>query len=219
VYDGPNLAQELDGTGTLVASYMHGPAVDHPFSMTRGGVTYFFLYDRLGSVIGLTDGAGQQVASYRYDAWGNVTASGPAASLEQPFRFTGREWDTDSGLYYYRARYYDPQVGRFISRDPIGRAGGTNLYAYVDNNPLNWVDPAGLSGRRGAPPAPPGYEYAGMTVVENHVLKYDTVPPGADESGDAIIMLESETIVKDGRLVLDRIVTHTFTKKKEFRCV
>ena len=66
--------------------------------------------------------------------------------FSQPFTFTGREYDPESGLYYYRARYYDASTGRFISKDPIGFEGGdTNLYAYAGNNPVNFVDPTGLS--------------------------------------------------------------------------
>ncbi len=141
VYDGPNLVQELDGAGKLVASYVHGRTVDHPFSMTRNGVTYSYVYDRIGTVIALTDGAGTVVTRYTYDAWGNHTTSG--AAIEQPFGFTGREWDADSGLYFYRARYYDPGVGRFISRDPVGLTGGPNLYMYAANNPVSNVDPTG----------------------------------------------------------------------------
>ncbi|MDH4236669.1 MAG: RHS repeat-associated core domain-containing protein [Nitrospira sp.] len=65
-------------------------------------------------------------------------------TVEQPYTYTGREFDAESGLYYYRARYYDPTMGRFLSEDPIASTGGLNLYAYVGNDPLNWID---LSGR------------------------------------------------------------------------
>jgi RHS repeat-associated protein len=116
--------------------------LDHPFSMTRGGVTYYYLYDQLGSVIGLTNGAGTVVATYRYDPWGNLMSS--TGSIENPFRFTGREWDAETGLYFYRTRYYDPEVGRFIQRDKIGLAGGWNFYTYAADNPLRWIDPDGL---------------------------------------------------------------------------
>ncbi len=143
VYDGADLVQELDATGAVIASYVYD-AVDHPLSMRRGGVTYYYLYDRLGSVIGLTDGAGALVVRYRYDPWGNLLATGGSnPGLENPFRFTGREWDAESGLYYYRLRYYDPALGRFISRDPF-TAIGMSGYAYVGNNPVNAVDPTGL---------------------------------------------------------------------------
>ena len=79
---------------------------------------------------------------YNYDSFGNIEAQND--QIKQPFTFTGREWDEETGLYYYRARYYDPMEGRFISKDPIGFKGGINLYNYVDSNPLNFTDPFGL---------------------------------------------------------------------------
>lgn len=145
LYDGANILQEYDNAGKLVASYTHTLGVDHPISMTRGGRNSYYVYDRLGSVIGLTDGAGTVKASYVYDAWGNLTG-GNAGGLENPYRYTGREYDSESGLYYYRARYYDPQAGRFISQDPTGIAGGINQYGYVAGNPVNAVDFSGLEG-------------------------------------------------------------------------
>jgi RHS repeat-associated protein len=91
----------------------------------------------------ITDSTQTPVATYRYDSFGTMTQTG---TLSQPYTYTGREWDKETGLYYYRARYYDPMVGRFISKDPIGFAGGgVNLYGYVSNNPVNWVDPLGLT--------------------------------------------------------------------------
>ncbi len=139
VYDGADLVQELDAGGAVVASYVY-ETLDHPVSMTRGGATYYYAYDRLGSVVGLTNGAGELVVRYRYDPWGNLlAASGSNPALENPFRFTGREWDAESGLYCYRLRYYDPAAGRFIGRDPLGTG-----YVYASNSPLNQIDPLGL---------------------------------------------------------------------------
>jgi len=80
-------------------------------------------------------------------AFGNTTAS--AESLVSPFQYTGRDYDPETGLRYYRARYYDPTAGRFISGDPIGFKGGVNFYAYVNNRPVNMSDSFGLC------PAPP----------------------------------------------------------------
>lgn len=80
---------------------------------------------------------------YGYESFGMVTASDPA--FENAYTYTGREWDKEIGLYYYRARYYDPMEGRFISKDPIGfSAGSTNLYSYTFDNPTNFADPSGL---------------------------------------------------------------------------
>jgi RHS repeat-associated protein len=140
VYDGLNLAQEVNSSGVVIASYVHD-SLDHPLSMTRDGFTYSYLYDRLGSVIGLTDGGGVLVASYRYDPWGNLIATGGSnPTLTNPFRFAGREFDVESGLYSMRARFYDPQTGRFLSKDALNSA---NAYAYADNNPVVFHDPMG----------------------------------------------------------------------------
>jgi RHS repeat-associated protein len=74
-------------------------------------------------------------------AFGNTTAT---SSINNPFQYTGREWDSETGLYYYRARYYEPGTGRFISQDPSGFGGGINVYAYVRNKALSFSDPTGL---------------------------------------------------------------------------
>jgi len=81
------------------------------------------------------------VQLYEYSVYGQVAASDP--NHPNPFLFTGRRFDTDTGLYYYRARYYNPYIGRFLQTDPVGYAGGINLYAYCANNPLRLVDPSG----------------------------------------------------------------------------
>jgi RHS repeat-associated protein len=89
----------------------------------------------------MTDSAGAVVHTRQYDAWGNLEQG-----ADQPgYAFTGREWDPEIGLYYYRARYYDPKVGRFISEDPIGFEGGVNFYGYVENDPAMLSDPNGLA--------------------------------------------------------------------------
>ena len=103
--------------------------------------------DGLGSVTRLTNSAQVTVASYSYDSFGNSVATG---TVVQPYWFTGREYDSESGLMYYRARYYDSQVGRFISKDPIGFAGGDVVISnYVDGNPINFIDPDGLTSVEG----------------------------------------------------------------------
>ncbi len=76
-----------------------------------------------------------------YSSFGVLTRDG--TTVRQPFAYTGREWDVELGLYYYRARYYDPEVGRFLSRDPLGLAAGPNPYTYVENSPTNYLDPSG----------------------------------------------------------------------------
>lgn len=140
VYDGQDILFEYAGT-TMQARYTHGPGVDEILGVERGGATYFFDTDALGSTARVMSG-GEVKASYSYDSYGSVTNQ--TGSPQSPYLFHGREYDQESGLYYFRARYYDPAVGRFISEDPIGFAGGLNFYRFSLNNPVNFVDPFGL---------------------------------------------------------------------------
>jgi RHS repeat-associated protein len=94
----------------------------------------------LGSIVKTTGPSGDVVGSWSYDPWGNLEAE----AAELGYAYTAREWDSETGLYYYRARYYDPEIGRFISEDPLRFAGGINFFAYADNSPLRFIDPYGL---------------------------------------------------------------------------
>jgi len=140
LYDGLNAVQELSGA-TPTANILAGLEADQVF--WRGGAagSQGLLTDALGSVLMLTDGNGAVQTQYGYEPYGATIQSG--AANDGTFQYTGREND-GTGLYYYRARYYDPQRQRFVSQDPIGLHGGINLYAYVDANPTNAVDPLGL---------------------------------------------------------------------------
>ena len=143
IYDMDNILLEQDASHTTIASYVNGPGIDHPISMTRGGQTYYYHFDGLGSVVALTDSTGSVVQRYEYDAYGNITSE-QDKNFENPYTYTSRERDKESGLYYYRARYYDPSIGRFMEEDPIRLRGGINMYSYVLNNPINGIDPLGL---------------------------------------------------------------------------
>lgn len=144
VYDRDQILLEYDGANALQARYTYGPRMDEPIAVTRGASTFFYHQDGLGSVTDLTDSAGTTAKSYSYDAYGNIVDQ--TGTVEQPYTYTGREFDAESGLYYYRARYYDPVIGRFHNPDPLGLRGGLNLYAYVSNMPLRFLDPFGLYG-------------------------------------------------------------------------
>jgi RHS repeat-associated protein len=109
--------------------------------VTKGATTFFYHQDGLGSVTDLTDSAGATAKSYSYDAYGNILDS--PGTVDQPYTYTGRELDQETGLSYYRARTYDSAVGRFIQKDPIGLRGGLNVYEYTQSSPTNLSDPLG----------------------------------------------------------------------------
>ncbi len=143
VWAGDHVFVELDGAGIIQRTYSYYPGVDHPHGVqTDSTAVYYYLTDPSGNVTGLVDAAGAIVNDYRYKAFGGaeVTSEGFSNRL----RFAAREFDSETGLYYNRARYYDPTLARFISEDPIGLGGGINPFAYSDNEPINSRDPFGL---------------------------------------------------------------------------
>ena len=143
VYDGDNVIEELDGSGSVVARYSQGLGIDEPLAMYRGLVASYYESDGLSSITSLTNGASQLAASYVYDSFGKLTAT--TGSITNPFQYTSREVDSETGLYYYRARYYDSSVGRFLGEDPVSFKGADlNLYRFARNDPGNFTDPLGL---------------------------------------------------------------------------
>jgi RHS repeat-associated protein len=141
LYDGDNILMELDENGNKTAFYAYGPNIDEPIFMVISGASYYYHADHLGSIRVLTDANEDIVATYQYDAFGTILQE--TGDISNPYRFTGREWDVESGLYYYRARYYNAIMGRFLQKDPQGMVDGPNLYVYVRNNPVNFKDPMG----------------------------------------------------------------------------
>lgn len=145
VYDNSNIALEIytdENNSTEKTWYTHGAWTDEHLAMERNGQHYYFHADGLGSVAAITDQSKAVVQTYEYDSFGMVK---PSTGFRNSYTYTGREWDKEAGLHYYRARYYDPMDGRFVSKDPISFAGGdVNLYGYVQNNPINLTDPLGL---------------------------------------------------------------------------
>lgn len=169
IYDELQNVEEQDGEGKLLATYVYGTHLNDILNMRRANGDFYFFSDDLGSTIAIADAEGRLVESYDYDDFGEPSffdARGtliPRSSVGNPYLFTGQRFETETGLYYYRSRYLDPQVGRFTSRDPIGiweDAGNLgNGYTYARNNPSTFVDPKGESVIRsitcnGAWPAP-----------------------------------------------------------------
>ncbi|MFC6671373.1 RHS repeat-associated core domain-containing protein [Marinobacterium aestuariivivens] len=142
VYDGLNIVFEFSSDQALRAGYSYGTSLDQPLVMNRDGNQYYYHTDHQGSIAALTNNSTTATNTYNYKAFGSYTNT--SEIIDNPFTYTGRIQDPESNLYYYRARYYDPSIGRFIQSDPIGIRGGLNTYTYVFNNPLNYVDPFGL---------------------------------------------------------------------------
>ncbi len=143
LYDGLNTVQELDGSLSPTANLITGLGIDQTLVRTDGAGSFSLLADALGSIVALTNGSGAIATQYTYGPFGQVTVTGAAST--NTTQFTGREND-GTGLYYYRARYYSPTLGRFISEDPADFGGGdVNLYTYALNGPVNWIDPLGLT--------------------------------------------------------------------------
>ena len=139
LYDGMNIAQETQGS--TINPILLGLGVDERFARNDVDGRAYFLTDALNSTIALTSTTGAIQNVYSYDPYGNVSQT--ESGFTNPYQYTGREVD-DAGLYYYRARYYSPTMGRFISEDPIGFGSGqNNFYTYVGGDPLERVDPFG----------------------------------------------------------------------------
>jgi len=165
VYDKEDIILEYNGPTTLYAEYVHGTGIDEPISMTSSETTYCYTMDGLGSVVDLTDDNETMAEQYSYDSFGNLETP---PTTENPYIYTSREYDSESGFYFYRARYYGPSTGRFITEDPILKPrfdfiadrliygwqfptllnSPTDLlpYIYVKNNAINFSDPMGLLG-------------------------------------------------------------------------
>jgi len=145
LYDGPHVIAEYDGNNNLLRKYIYGPGIDQPVCMIEvadSNAVYYYHYDALGSVVALSDSAGDTVQTYEYSVYGQVAVED--INHPNPYMFTGRRFDIEIGLYYNRARYYNPYTGRFLQTDPIGYQAGMNLYKYCGHNSLNYTDPSGL---------------------------------------------------------------------------
>jgi RHS repeat-associated protein len=146
VHDGDHVILDVTGTHVVKAEYGYEPGVDRLFAIknTQGAAwTGVVISDpTIGTVQGIaTVSGGTLKKGYGIGVWGNAD---PDTGVITRFRMAGREYDQATNLYYMRARYYDPDLGRFLSEDPLGIAGGLNLYAYAGNDPVNRRDPTGL---------------------------------------------------------------------------
>ncbi|HWB44518.1 MAG TPA: RHS repeat-associated core domain-containing protein, partial [Hyphomicrobiaceae bacterium] len=149
--DGADEIAEYDQNKALTVRYVPGPAIDEPVAVVTGSAApythHYFHANRQGSVVAMSDDSGAKAEGvYKYDPYGNcfTGSATPCDASGEPYRFTGRRFDAETGLLYYRARYYWPKGGRFLSTDPVGYDADLNLYAYVGNDPVGRTDPTGL---------------------------------------------------------------------------
>ncbi|MCX7568896.1 DNRLRE domain-containing protein [Tumebacillus sp. DT12] len=145
-YNGTKVMFETDANGQINAEYTWDEE-GNPVTMTKGGQTYYYHVNGHGDVTGLTDAAGNVVAEYRYDAWGNILSQSGAMASANPYRYAGYRYEEATKMYYLLARYYDPNTGRFITRDTFHGVEDVplslNQYAYAHNNPVMNIDPNG----------------------------------------------------------------------------
>lgn len=138
-FDDDNMVEAVNSSGGVVSRYSQDLTIDNPLAEVRSGTTSYYEADGVGSVTSLTNATGSVGQTYTFGSYGKQTAS--SGSIANPFQYTRRELDSETGLYYYRARYYDPSTGRFLSEDPLDFDSGTNFYDYVANDPNVLIDP------------------------------------------------------------------------------
>ncbi len=143
LYDNGILISEYDNNGVVVSQYIHGIGLGNDvgsliYKQTASD-TQIYYHNYRGDVISITDANGDLIASYRYDAFGNIIGS-----LNPELGFASKRYNSSTELSFFGARYYDASLGRFISRDPMKYVDGPNMYIYVSNNPLLFFDPFGL---------------------------------------------------------------------------
>lgn len=219
IWDGTEVVEERNGDGDVLAEYVYGTGVDHALRTYRNGETYTYHSDRQRSVAAVTDLDGHVVERYRYWAFGETSVyDGGGAPLAEsaigsPIGFQGR-W-REGGLYYFRARFYDPEAGRFLTRDPEEYVDGMNMYAFVGNNPTSRVDPMGreeteedtapdaVPSPTPAPTPTPVPEESGAADPPADVLPQPMPAPTPEPSPDGSWSILEGSVMLDGRDGLD----------------
>jgi RHS repeat-associated protein len=196
VFDEREILREQQGAS--VTKYTHGPGGDEPIEGEADGSALYYSADGIGSLAAASTSAGVVAFTRQYDAWGTLQDG----ASRDGYAFTGREWDPEISLYYYRARYYEPNIGRFISEDPIGLRGDLNLYRYALANPIRFRDPLGLDvniclypeGAHGAGHA--GFGVGGESGTEGFYPKWPGMP-----AAPGIVKPDSEYKQKECRVL------------------
>jgi RHS repeat-associated protein len=142
---------EYDAYGDVTIFDSKVNKLDETVAFTHDGEKYFYHKNRLGSIVAISNESGKVVERYDYDAYGDISIydeSGKklkTSKLGNAITYTGQRLDSETGLYYYKNRYYSPKLGRFLTKDPLGMIDGPNLYAYAIDDPINYIDPMGTT--------------------------------------------------------------------------
>jgi RHS repeat-associated protein len=168
VYLGGSVIRELNGSDQAVKGYVRGldlgGGIGGILYQKKSSDYYYYHYNHKGDVVALTDGDGDLAAFYEYDAWGNTMTEAQVSGVDNLYRYSTKEWDEKSALYYFGFRYYSPEVGRWTQRDPVGIEDGVNLYPYVADEPVSRIDAWGLQGEMGWPLTNEDYEFVDRFV-------------------------------------------------------
>ncbi len=147
--------QERDASNNIAREYTWGlnlgGGIGGLLTLKQNASDYFYLYDGKGNVSSLINISQSVVANYRYDAFGVLMKK--TATIEQPYMFSTKAYDAQTGMYDFGFRYYMPEPGKWTTKDPLGEYRDINLYRVTGNNPVNWIDPWGLA-PIGPPPVP-----------------------------------------------------------------
>ena len=186
VYDGRTVIQERDGNNVPVVTYTRGVDLSGTSqgaggigglqARTDGNGSAYYHTDGNGNVTALVTGGGTLAAKYLYDSFGNPLGMWGWLAAGNTYRFSSKEQDPHSGLYDFGYRWYDPNLQRWLNRDPIQEAGGINLYGYVGNNPINAIDPLGLVTvvSVGLPTSSNPFGHVSIATTGNGVVSFGT---------------------------------------------
>ncbi len=197
-----------------VRSYVFADGLDQPLMMETSGRRYYYLRDRTGSILALSDEAGELVETYNYGAFGHISVFDPqtgetrrATAFGNPYGFTGRRLDTDHGLalWYFRSRVYSDHIGRFLQRDPVGYRDGPNLYTYAHNNPRTFVDPLGTTSRSPSQGAEPS-TFSNIVEVGKDLSTAKKLGTKVKDFADTFapeeaVFLNTEALASEGKVV------------------
>ncbi|MCK9274957.1 MAG: hypothetical protein M0P57_07695 [Syntrophales bacterium] len=217
IYDGGQVIEEYEDS-QFQRSFVYGLYIDDPIMMEDdAGNRYYYLKDRQYSMTALTDENGNIVETYEYTAFGLMTIlDGQGvmigeSTVDNPYGYTGRRWDGESGLWYYRSRMYSAKLGRFMQCDPAGYVDGLNLYAYVRNNPLRYLDPEGLTAVSGKFDPTDfttnmmGEIYKGPEMFKSLWQLYDPCYAPSEEAASADGMYNSWIVMDDEGSVINKL--------------